>query len=341
MLIVVVWWVWMQAMGLAALPLAYRFFHRLPDRGYAFARPLGLLLTSYILWLAGSLGLLRNSVGGALTSLVVVAGLSVIVYRRGRAAENAGPGLWDWLHGHGRLVLAVEMLFAVALGLWAWLRSYSPELTTSGGEKFMEIMYLNSIGRSEYFPPNDGWLSGYAISYYYFGYVMIATLTRLVGTAAHLAFNVGLASLFALTCTGAFSIAYNLVAAFGRHEEAQQPGRRQRPVAFGLLGAVLVAVLGNLEGFLEVLYSARVLPEGFWRWLDILELNEPASGAASWPGPECTATSSVGGCCPSRGRWLCAATGWASRASIASALNRVNEPWVIRYRDTAFSFDFR
>lgn len=282
MLIVVVWWVWMQAMGLAALPLAYRFFHRLPDRGYAFARPLGLLLTSYILWLAGSLGLLRNSVGGALTSLVVVAGLSVIVYRRGRAAENAGPGLWDWLHGHGRLVLAVEMLFAVALGLWAWLRSYSPELTTSGGEKFMEIMYLNSIGRSEYFPPNDGWLSGYAISYYYFGYVMIATLTRLVGTAAHLAFNVGLASLFALTCTGAFSIAYNLVAAFGRHEEAQQPGRRQRPVAFGLLGAVLVAVLGNLEGFLEVLYSARVLPEGFWRWLDILELNEPASGAASW-----------------------------------------------------------
>ena len=46
MLIVIVWWLWMQVLGLAALPLAFRFFRRFPDRGYAFARPLGLLLTS-------------------------------------------------------------------------------------------------------------------------------------------------------------------------------------------------------------------------------------------------------------------------------------------------------
>ena len=58
-------------------------------------------------------------------------------------------------------MLAVELLFAGALVLWSLLRAYSPELTTAGGEKFMEIMYLNSIGRSEYFPPHDAWLSGY------------------------------------------------------------------------------------------------------------------------------------------------------------------------------------
>ena len=90
MLIVVVWWLWMQVMGLAALPLAYRFFRRLPDRGYAFARPLGLLLTSYVLWLGASLGLLRNSVGGALFSILVVAIVSFLVYRRGRVATG-GP----------------------------------------------------------------------------------------------------------------------------------------------------------------------------------------------------------------------------------------------------------
>ena len=112
---------------------------------------------------------------------------------------------------NGRLVLAVELLFAGALALWSLLRAYSPELTTAGGEKFMEIMFLNSIGRSEYFPPHDAWLSGYAISYYYFGYIMMAMLTRLAGLPAHLTFNVGLASLFALTCTGAFGLVYNLV----------------------------------------------------------------------------------------------------------------------------------
>ncbi len=277
MLIVLVWWLWMQAIGLAALPLAHHFFRRLPDRGYAFARPLGLLLASYLLWLGGSLGLLRNSVGGALFSILTVAGASFLLYRRGRTEGE--PGLWAWLRLNWRLVLVVELLFAGAWALWALLRAYSPELTTAGGEKFMEIMYLNSIGRSEYFPPHDAWLSGYAISYYYFGYVMIATLTRLSGFAAHLTFNVGVALLFALACTGAFGLVYNLVSGARRSEGVEgaegEPCRSAGPIGWGFLGTILVAVLGNLEGFLEVLYSNRLLPEGFWRWLDIQELNQP------------------------------------------------------------------
>ena len=282
MAIVFIWWLWMQLLGLAALPLTYRFFRRLPDRGYAFARPLGLLLTSYVLWLGGSLGLLRNGVGGALVSLFVVALISFIYYRRGRAesalGENADgdPGLLAWLKGNLRLVLSVELLFAVALALWALLRAYSPDLTTAGGEKFMEIMYLNSIARSDYFPPIDAWLSGYAISYYYFGYVMTALVTMLSGFPAHLTFNVAVANLFALTCTGAFGLVYNLVRSHATARGAEgRDRRRSAPVLWGVLGAILVAVMGNLEGFFEMLYSARLLPQGFWQWLDILEINKP------------------------------------------------------------------
>jgi hypothetical protein len=103
MWIVVVWWFWMLVLGLAALPLAYRFFGRLPDRGYVFARPLGLLLTSYVLWLGGSLGLLRNSLGGALFSIAVVATGSLVYYWRKRPesvpSESASEaiGLTGWL----------------------------------------------------------------------------------------------------------------------------------------------------------------------------------------------------------------------------------------------------
>ena len=277
MLTVAVWWVWIQVMGLAALPLSFRFFRRLPDRGYAFARPLGLLLTTYVLWLGGSLGLLRNSVGGALFSIAIVALASALVYWRGRTVDE--PGLHDWLRDNLRMVLAVELLFLGALSLWALLRAYSPDLTTAGGEKFMEIMFLNSIGRSDYFPPQDAWLSGYGISYYYFGYVMMAMLTRLSGMAAHLTFNVGLASLFALTCTGAFGLVYNLVKGVerSRKDNSQEEGARRAasPIAWGALGSILVAVMGNLEGFLEVLYSARLLPQGFWNWLDIKDINQP------------------------------------------------------------------
>lgn len=275
MIIVVAWWFWLQVMGLAALPLTHRFFARLPGRGYAFARPLGLLLSCYVLWLGGSLGLLRNSTGGALLAIGLVAAVSLVVYHRGRRGTEGqdDPGLLAWLRANPRLVVAVELLFAGALAFWSVLRAYSPELMTAGGEKFMEIMYLNSIGRSEYFPPHDAWLAGYGISYYYFGYIMMATLTRLAGFAAHLTFNVGLASLLALTCTGAFGLVYELVRST-RRAETRAGGRGQKPVAWGLLGAALVAVMGNLEGFLEVLYSARLLPVAFWQWLDIEEINQ-------------------------------------------------------------------
>ncbi len=291
MLTVFLWWLWAQVIGLVTLPLAHQFFRRLPDRGYMFARPLGLLLVSYTLWLGCSLGLLRNTTGGAVLSILVVATVSLIAYRRGRTARD--PGLMPWLGANMRLVVAGEILFAIALALWSLLRAYSPELTTAGGEKFMEIMYLNSIGRAGYFPPQDAWLSGYAISYYYFGYVIIATLTRLSGFAAHLTFNVGVALLFALTCTGAFGVVYNLVKSAvdrrtrprGRftstESTAASTGRRPSPISFGLLGALLVAVMGNLQGLLEVLYSAHLLPDGFWRWLDILDINQARSLSAS------------------------------------------------------------
>ena len=73
MLAVLTWWLIMEILGLAALPLTYRLFKNLPDRGYAFARPLGILLTSYVLWIGASFGFLRHSWGGIVFSILVVA----------------------------------------------------------------------------------------------------------------------------------------------------------------------------------------------------------------------------------------------------------------------------
>ena len=70
-----IWWLLLQLFGLVGLPLAFRLLGNLPDRGYAFARPLGLLLTGYLLWLGGSLGFWRNSVGGTLLAALIVAGV--------------------------------------------------------------------------------------------------------------------------------------------------------------------------------------------------------------------------------------------------------------------------
>ena len=268
---ILIWWLLLQLFGLVGLPLAFRLLGNLPDRGYAFARSLGLLLAGYLLWLGSSLGFWRNSVGGTLVAMLVVAGVGIWLYFGRRNQENT---LLGWLRAHKTYWLAVELIFIVALVGWAVFKSYNPNLETAGGEKWMEIAFINATLRSDGFPPPDPWLSGFGISYYYFGYVLMSMVTSLSGLPPAVAYNLFIPTLFALALTGAFSLVYNLVAS--RVEttdaDAQDIGRA---IGFGLLGALFVGILGNLEGLLEVFHSRGLFAARFWQWLDIININQP------------------------------------------------------------------
>ena len=55
----VVWLVALELAALAVLPLMLLLFRRLPDRGYLLAKPLGVLLVAYPVWLLTSLKLIH------------------------------------------------------------------------------------------------------------------------------------------------------------------------------------------------------------------------------------------------------------------------------------------
>ena len=57
------WFLVLELLGLIGVPLARRVFAALPSRGYAFAKPLALLLLGYSFWLLGILQFLANSTG--------------------------------------------------------------------------------------------------------------------------------------------------------------------------------------------------------------------------------------------------------------------------------------
>jgi YYY domain-containing protein len=274
------WWLAVEVLGLAALPLAWKLFRNLPDRGYALAKPLGMLLVSYLFWLAVSFNLLANSRAAVVACIVLVAGVSVVLSLRRNEASATSNGLTtasirQFVQRNLGVIAKNELLFAVAFGVWVLVRAYNPEI--SGTEKPMDFAFLNAILRSEYFPPLDPWLSGFAISYYYFGYLIMAVLTRLSGVPSEVAFNLAIALLFALTANGAFCLTYNLVS---KHQEGR--GRRDAfATAFGALGAIFVAVLGNLEGVLEVMHTRGLGSPSFWQWMDVKNLaSAPVSG--SW-----------------------------------------------------------
>ena len=292
---------------MAALPLGWRLFGGLPGRGYPLAKALGLLLVSYVLWMGATIRLLPNTVGGIAVALLIVVALSIWVGRDGLRRSDGETGarpLIAWLRSHWPLILATELLFALVFVAWAAFRAYNPEI--AGTEKPMEFAFINGVLGSRFFPPQDPWLSGYAISYYYFGYIMLGLLIRLTGVDPAVGFNLGVALWYALVMVGAFGVVYELVMLGRRttddgerttddgrpttdddqsritHHAPRGPGMG-RGISFGLLGALFVGFIGNLEGVIDVAYHRGLAPLAWIKWLDIKQLMDtPPTG--NWTG---------------------------------------------------------
>ena len=273
MLAFISWYLVLSLAGWLAFPLAYRLAPALADRGYAFSRALGLLLWSYGFWLLCSLGILRNSPGGVLVSLGLVLGMSIWALRSTDLDEFK-----TWILSRQRMIVVSEILFLVAFAGWAVVRVANPE--ASGTEKPMELAFINAIIHSPAFPPHDPWLSGYAISYYYFGYVMIALLAMLTNTSAAIAFNLGSALVFGLERAGQLTVwSTTCCKPITAHKN---PGRQActHPgySRMRCLGPLFLLIVSNLEGFLHSLHArglfwtrdgSGVWSSGFWKWLDL------------------------------------------------------------------------
>ncbi|HZK66010.1 MAG TPA: DUF2298 domain-containing protein, partial [Chloroflexota bacterium] len=238
------WWLALELLGLLALPLAWRLFARLGDRGYGLSKILGLLLVSYVAWLLASLRVHPFGASAVLIGMLFVALLSTV------AVWGQWPRFRAELSSRGSLILLSEAVFVAAFALFWFIRTHNPDLwhLYHGGEKPMEFAYLNAVAKSSYFPPYDPWLAGGYINYYYFGYVMVASLIRLTGILPAVAFNLAIASVFALTAGGLFSFGLNYwVARIGGVVRV-----RTAAVAGGM-AALFVLIAGNIDGLTQLL----------------------------------------------------------------------------------------
>ena len=278
----IVWYIVVQLITLAALPLTWRLFVNLPDRGYVFAKALGVLLVGFVLWLGTSYGLLRNELGGAWLAWLTVAVMSwsiawTTVQQVVRTRQLPNRGGWKY-------VLAVETLFLLAFAGWTLVRAHDPAINHT--EQPMDLMFMNSIWASPSYPPHDAWLAGYAVSYYYFGYWLLVTLARMAGQMPEVAYNLGQACWFGLLFLGSFGVGYNLLAASAEPRQ-DVTGKSRRlvgsgPLWGGLLSAVSVAVTGNLQGILEWLYAQGANIEGLARWIDVRNFPADAQVTHLW-----------------------------------------------------------
>jgi YYY domain-containing protein len=229
--------VWLAAvflLGWAAAPYLYLACPGFADRGYGFAKTLGILLTAWLAWFGAAAGMTRFTrpwIWAA--AALIIAGAAAICAAQRREMRAFLAERW-------KLLLAVEAVFLCAFAIMAAARMGNLDLwhPSFGGEKPMDFAYLAATVRSDRFPPFNPWFAGGFINYYYFGFVMVAALLKGCAIPPEVGYNLALPTLFALAAAGLYSLTHALLG-------PRWTPRRRAIVA--LLGPWFVLVLGNLK----------------------------------------------------------------------------------------------
>jgi YYY domain-containing protein len=246
----VLWYLVIGLLGLLTYPLARIALSGLPDRGYPLSRTAGLLISSYVVWVAGSFKIPFSRLTiSVVLSILAVLGLYLAYRQRGELRQ-------EWRQ-RKRYFLFVEGLFLALFIFDVLIRLGNPDLwhPWKGGEKPMDFSFFNAVLKSTTFPPYDPWFAGGYINYYYYGFVLVGVLVKWLGIVPSIAYNLIIPTVFALIALGAFSIGWNLLAY--RRETTYDPSSRfnlfSSPLWVGLAAMLGTAILGNL-GTLRMIY---------------------------------------------------------------------------------------
>ena len=277
---VVAWLIVVQGIGILAFPLAFVVFRPLADRGWILSKGLGLLTVGLVTWLLASLELVtfgRLGVSIGVLALFAASAVTLALHRE---------PILRFLKDRWKTVAIAEMVFLLAFLVFVLIRMANPDLwhPYRGGEKPMDMAYLNAVLKSSYMPPYDPWFAGGYINYYYWGQFLVGTLIHATGVVPEIAVNLTVPLFFALTAGFGYSIAYNLAS-------SSRSAGVVPPVFAGVLGGVFVAVLGNLDGAIQVAQSAwRVLVEAapvgefdFWRSSRMMGPDPPGHEITEFP----------------------------------------------------------
>lgn len=238
-----IWWSIAQIMGMVGLLPARLLFGALPDCGYAYAKTLGLLLVGYLAWMMAMLGVAPFGRASLVVALLAVLGMALWM-ARGSLRLGWPPKSSMLFH-----VVIGEAIFLAALLFVAWMRAHDP--TPWGTERPMDFAFFNAVQNTGIFPPNDPWLAGFSINYYYFGYVLMGAMALLSGLEPAVAYNLALALIFALSAQGIAGSMSNLM----RLSQAQV-GRWALSLV-PLLGVVFVLVAANQSGAIQVMLGSE------------------------------------------------------------------------------------
>ncbi len=167
---------------------------------------------------------------------------AALIWSRPAARKNACRLLASPRLGPGLAI--AETAFALALLFWAFARGLKPELDSL--EKFMNVGFMNSLWRTSWLPGLDMWFAGGKINYYYYGHFFYTWLAKAAWLRPELAYNLALASTFALSLALSFTAGSRLILLW---QKSNRHISNKLALAAGALSAFLVNLAGNGHAF--------------------------------------------------------------------------------------------
>lgn len=226
-----IWYFYLLLIGIIFYPLTKKiFFSIFIDAGYPFSKTIGVIFISYFAFFISSLKIISFSRLSLFVYVLFFFFLSYFIISK--KSKKKPKNLF-----FPKLLIVEEILFFLSFFFFVFVRGQEPSIRSL--EKFMDFGFINSILRSQYFPPLDMWLAGKFINYYYFGHLSAAVLIKLINVSSAVGYNLILATLFALGITQGFSVCLNLVFHFSSNIK--------NAVIGGILGSFLINLGGNLH----------------------------------------------------------------------------------------------
>ena len=243
-------------LGFVSFILFFRHLDILNDRGLFVSKIIGLVFISSFVWLLTlftpipNLGYVWRI---SFLIFVIVAILKLLNKEFRREIIN-------FIISKKTQILLFEFIFLSVFFFFVLLRMYDNNAV--GTERPMDSMMLNSVFNSYYNPPNDLWMSGNKISYYYFGYWIFAGLYSIIFFDTNNFYNLSFGLIPALSSAAALSFISNFL-----YITKNNKLKFIKPIFVAIITPFFLVFSSNFYGFVLLLDYMKIFPLSILNWL--------------------------------------------------------------------------
>lgn len=243
-------------LGFVSFILFFRHLNILNDRGFFVSKIIGLIFISSFVWLLTLFTPIPNVgyVWRISFLIFVIVGILKLLNKEFRRE------IINFIISKRTQILLFEFIFLSVFFFFVLLRMYDNNAV--GTERPMDSMMLNSVFNSYYNPPNDLWMSGNKISYYYFGYWIFAGFYSIIFSDTNNLYNLSFGLIPALSSVAALSFVSNFL-----YISKNNKFKFIKPIFLAIITPFFLVFTSNFYSFVLLLDYIKIMPLSFLNWL--------------------------------------------------------------------------